>query len=199
MISIAMIEKFHKTQFSFQGSAVGFKCDQVRLHNGKLASREYLTHPGAVAILPFLDSPREVPLLKCRIVLVEQFRYPVRRITLELPAGKIDAGESPRKCLARELKEETGYSTARFNPLISYEPTPAFSQEVIHVFWADRLKKGKSRPDEDEFLRVRTVRFGEMLEKVRQGRIRDSKTALGIVAFAAYACVSKSIPVRTLS
>lgn len=186
-----MIEKFVKTQFFFQGSAVGFKCDQVRLVNRKLALREYLTHPGAVAILPFLDSPREVPFLKCRVVLVEQFRYPVRRVTEELPAGKIDPGEAPLKCLARELKEETGYTAPKFYPLISYEPTPAFSQEVIHVYWADRLKKGKSDPDEDEFLRVKTARFGDLLEKVRKGKIRDSKTALAITAFAAYAALKK--------
>jgi len=186
-----MIERFVKTQFSFQGSAVGFRCDQILLPNRKPAWREYLTHPGAVAILPFLDSPRETPFLKCRIVLVKQFRYPVRRITEELPAGKIDPGEAPLKCLARELREETGYSAPKFHPLISYEPTPAFSQEVIHVFWADRLKKGKSHPDEDEFLSVKTELFGVMLDKVRRGKIRDSKTALAILAFAAYSALGK--------
>jgi len=181
-----MREKFSKINFLYQGSAVGFRCDEIILPNKKKASREFLTHRGAVAVIPFLDSPKNKPLLKCRIVLVEQFRYPVRRITEELPAGKLDKKESLLKCLERELKEETGYTTNKFHHLLSYEPTPAFSQEVIHVYWAENLKKGKSCPDEDEFLRTKIVTFGETLEKIRKGKIRDSKTVAGILAFAVF-------------
>ncbi len=181
-----MIEKFLLNRFTYQGSGAGFKCDVVTLPNKKTASREYLTHAGAVAILPFLDSPKKVPLLKCRLVLVEQFRYPVRKITEELPAGKLDGNEPLLKCLSRELKEETGYSSKKYHPLLSYCPTPAFSQEVIHIYWAENLIQGKSHPDEDEFLRVKIDTFGNVLKKIQQGKIRDSKTVIGILAYSVF-------------
>jgi ADP-ribose pyrophosphatase len=181
-----MKEKFSKCTMSFSGKAVGFKCDEVVLPNGKKAVREYLVHPGAVAIVPLLDSPQKMPLDKCRVVLVRQYRYPAGQITEELPAGKIDPGESALKCLPRELKEETGYSAKCFRPLISFWPTPAFSDEIIHIYWAEGLKKGRSSPDEDEFLDVRIETFGSVLKKIQQGRIRDSKTVIGILAFAQF-------------
>lgn len=176
-----MKEKLFKNLFTFQGRAVGFRCDEVLLPNRQKAWREYLTHPGAVAIVPFLDSPRKKPLLQCRVVMVDQYRYPVHRLTEELPAGKIDPRESPETCLARELKEETGYSTRRFHFLASFWPTSAFSNEVIHVYWAEGLSKGRSNPDDDEFISARTEIFGSVLEKVRAGKIRDSKTVIGIL------------------
>ncbi|OGR94021.1 MAG: hypothetical protein A2902_01780 [Elusimicrobia bacterium RIFCSPLOWO2_01_FULL_64_13] len=185
-----MKEKFLRQYFSYRGRAVGFRCDEVRLPGKKTAWREYLTHPGAVAIIPFLDHPGRVPLRLARVAMVEQFRYPVGRLTEELPAGKLDAGERLAGCLARELKEETGYTGGKFHKLLSYWPTPAFSQELIHIYWAVGLRSGKSRPDEDEFLRVRIDRFGDLLRKIRDGRIRDSKTVIGILAFAQYFKVS---------
>ena len=178
-----MKERFSKCLSSFSGKAVGFRCDEVILPNGKKAVREYLVHPGAVAIVPVLDSPKVVPLEKCRVVLVKQFRYPAGEITEELPAGKIDPGESALRCLPRELKEETGYSAKKFHHLISFWPTPAFSDEIIHIYWAEGLKKGKSRPDDDEFLDVKVETIGNVLKKIRTGKIRDSKTVIGTLAF----------------
>jgi ADP-ribose pyrophosphatase len=177
-----MIEKFSKIKFLYQGSAVGFRCDEVILPNRNKAQREYLTHPGAVAIVPFLDSPRHQPLKHCRVVMVEQFRYPVHKITEELPAGKLDGKEGLVPCVRRELQEETGYTAKKIRPLLSYCPTPAFSQEVIHIFWADDLKHGKNNPDEDEFLRIKIERFSSLIEKIRKGTIRDSKTVIGLLA-----------------
>ncbi|MBI1979866.1 MAG: NUDIX hydrolase [Elusimicrobia bacterium] len=181
-----MVEKIVRNQFTYRGSAVGFKRDEVLLPNRRKAYREYLTHPGAVAILPFLDSPSKVPLERCRVVLVSQYRYPVNKITEELPAGKVDPKESLSSCLNRELKEETGYSTGKFRHMISYWPTPAFSQEKIHIYWADTLKKGISSPDEDEFIHTKIRTFSEVMMKVRKGEIRDSKTVIGILAFALF-------------
>ena len=177
-----MREKFIRTTVHVQGKAVGFRCDEVRLPNGKTAVREFLTHPGAVAVVPFLDSPFRVPLLSARVVMVKQYRYPVGEVTEELPAGKLDGKENPRACLKRELKEETGFSAGRFRKLLSYWPTPAFGNEVIHIFWADGLKKGRASPDEDEFLSRSVVTFGNLLKKIKAGRIRDSKTIIGILA-----------------
>ncbi len=168
----------------YEGSAAGFRCDEIILPDGKKAQREYLTHPGAVAVVPLLDSPYRTPLAQCRVVMVSQYRYPVHRTTEEIPAGKIDGKEPLAKCLARELKEETGYSTKRFRRLISYWPTPAFSNEMIHIYWADSLKKGKSSPDDDEFLEVKTETVRSVLAKIRKGKIRDSKTVIAFLALA---------------
>ena len=181
-----MREKFSLNRFTYQGRAVGFKCDVVKLPNGKNAQREYLIHPGAVAILPFLDSPRTKPLKDCRVVLVQQYRYPVNEITEELPAGKLDPKESVLKCMARELKEETGYTSKKFHFLTAYWPTASFSDELIYIYWAENLKKGKMHPDEDEFLKVKTDSFGNLLKKVKEGKIKDSKSVIGILSYAQF-------------
>lgn len=181
-----MKEKFLKINHQYQGKAVGFRCDEVLLPNRRKAVREYLTHPGAVAVVPFLDSPKKTPLMKARVVLVRQYRYPVGEVTEELPAGKLDGKESLRRCLGRELKEETGYRSKKFHKLVSYWPTPAFANEVIHIFWAENLESGAMSPDEDEFLAVTAEPFGSLLKKVGQGKIRDSKTIIGLLACAQF-------------
>lgn len=184
-----MREKFLKNHFSYDGVAVGFKCDEVLLPNRRKGWREYLIHPSAVAVIPFLDSPRKVPLLKCRIVMVQQYRYPIRRVMEEIPAGKLDKKESTRKCLVRELKEETGYSSDKFYFLTSFYPTGAFSNEQIYVYWTDKLIKGKNNPDEDEFLEVKIDSFENVLKKVKNGEIRDSKTIIAILSFVQFPAV----------
>jgi len=179
-------EKFLKITHQYQGVAVGFRCDEVLLPNKNKAVREYLTHPGAIAVVPFLDSPLKVPLMKARVVMVKQYRYPVNEITEELPAGKLDGKESLMSCLKRELKEETGYSAKRYKKLLSYWPTPAFANEVIHIYWADGLTKGKMQLDDDEFLSCKIDTFGNLLKKIMTGKNHDSKTMLGILACAQY-------------
>ncbi|OGR85342.1 MAG: hypothetical protein A2901_02690 [Elusimicrobia bacterium RIFCSPLOWO2_01_FULL_54_10] len=181
-----MKEKYLRTAVHYKGRAVGFRSDEVLLPNGKKGVREYLDHLGAVAVVPFLDSPFKVPLEKARVVMVKQYRYPVRKITEELPAGKLDKGENILSCIKRELKEETGYTAKRFEKLVSYWPTPAFANEVIHIFWADGLTEGRMKPDEDEFLERLVLPFGKLLEKVRSGEIQDSKTMLGLLACAQF-------------
>src|SRR3989344_4753666 len=119
-----MIEKFLRTSVLYRGRAVGFRCDEVLLPNGKKGVREYLDHPGAVAVVPFLDSPFKVPLERCRVAMVRQYRYAVGEVTEELPAGKLDGKEDLHACLRRELKEETGYTARKFQKILSYWPTP---------------------------------------------------------------------------
>ena len=181
-----MKEKYLRTKVLYRGKAVGFRCDEVRLPNGKSAVREYLDHPGAVAVVPFLDSPFKVPLMKARVVMVKQYRFPVDVLTEELPAGKLDGNENLNSCLRRELKEETGYSAGRFHKLLSYWPTPAFANEVIHIFWADGLKSGKMKPDDDEFIAKSADTFGNLLRKIETGEIMDSKTMIGLLACAQF-------------
>ena len=106
-----LIERLHKRRNIFQGRAVGFNVDEVILPDGKKATREYLAHPGAVAVIPFLD-PRT-------IIMVRQYRHPVGRVTWEIPAGKLAKGENPLSCVRRELEEETGYRAAKVKKLVS--------------------------------------------------------------------------------
>lgn len=167
-------EKLFKRRKIYGGSAVGFSADVVSLPDGKRAVREYMEHPGAVAVLPFLD--------KKNILLVEQYRFPVKEITLEIPAGKLDRGEKPLACVRRELEEETGYYAGRVNKVCSFWPTPAFSDEIIHVYTAGKLVKTKSCPDSDEFIRARACPLEKVLEWIKSGRIRDSKTIIAVLA-----------------
>jgi len=165
-----MKEKYNKTFFDYKGKAVSFTSHEIILPNGKKATREYLVHPGATAVLPFIN--------KDTVVLVNQYRYPVKEITLEVPAGKIDPGETPYNCVMRELKEETGFSAKKIVKLNTFWPTPAFADEVLHVYAAFNLSKAKSSPDEDEFISCRTVPFKKLLEWIRIGKIKDSKTII---------------------
>ena len=141
MISIMKLTAKHREHFvkkvhHHQGHAVGFQIDQIRLPDGKLAQREFLTHPGAVGVLAFAGPDK--------IVLVKQYRHPVRQFTLEIPAGKLGKGENPLACIKRELAEETGYRAGRIRKLLHFWPTGAFSDEVIHLYVADQRDAGES-------------------------------------------------------
>ncbi len=171
-----LIETFVSKKTVWRGNAVDFDVDTVRLPNGKLATREYISHPGAVGVVPFLN--------RDTIVMVRQYRHPVGEVTLELPAGKIDPRESILTCIKRELAEETGYTARTFTPLIRYWPTPAFANEVLHLYVATGLQEGRANADEDEFLEVVKVPFRKAIEMVRRGKIRDSKTVVGLLACA---------------
>jgi ADP-ribose pyrophosphatase len=170
------IEKLSKRRRIYAGKAVHFSADEIILPDGRTASREYMEHPGAVAVIPFLDTRR--------IVLVKQYRYPVQEVTYELPAGKIDPGETLATCVKRELQEETGYRAGTIKKLVSYWPTPAFSNEVIHIYHAGRLSAAEKSPDEDEFIDHVVMDFTRALALVDSGKIRDSKTVIGLLYWA---------------
>jgi ADP-ribose pyrophosphatase len=158
---------------------VDFWADTVRMPGGNLAVREYIGHPGAVAVIARLDRGSDP-----RLLFVRQYRYPVKEVTHEIPAGKLARGEDPRRCVRRELEEETGYRARRVKKLLSYWPTPAFADEVIHIFEASGLYKGRFHPDEDEVIEPVALRLGEALSLIRRGRVRDSKTVVGLLAYA---------------
>ena len=161
------------------GRAVDFWVDTVRLPSGATAVREYLGHPGAVAVVAVSGGTADDP----ELLLVRQYRYPVKEITWELPAGKLDPGESPRACVNRELEEETGFLGRRLRRLLSYWPTPAFANEIIHLYQATELVAGTFAPDADEFIAPVKIRLRRALRLVEQGRIRDSKTSIGLLSF----------------
>jgi ADP-ribose pyrophosphatase len=168
-------EKFFKNERHIQGKAVGFKIDTVRLVNGALAAREYLDHPGAVAVVA-IPKPGH-------IVMVSQYRYPVAQMTWEIPAGKLNKGEKPEICVRRELEEETGYKAGRIRKLLAFWPTAAFANEVIHIYVADKLRKGQSNPDEDEFISCQIWSLKKLYQKIGKGQIQDSKTIIGALAY----------------
>ncbi|MGB2578591.1 ADP-ribose pyrophosphatase [Elusimicrobium simillimum] len=157
----------------FRG-VVGFNLDTVKLINGTTATREYMVHPGASAVLPITNDGK--------VVLVQQYRYPVKSTTWEIPAGKAKKGQSPLACAKAELKEETGYS-GKVKKLISFHPCCAFSDELLHVFIATDLKAGKTNPDEDEFLNVRLFPFKTALKMIEKGEIKDAKTIIALTMY----------------
>lgn len=168
-------EKQHRARLVFSGT-VKFRADTVTLPNGKKSIREFVDHPGAVAVLPVLPDGR--------LVFVRQYRYPVGEATLEVPAGKLhSAKDSPLRRAKAELKEETGYTAGTFRHVVSYWPTPAFSNEVLHVYTASGLKPGAARPDDDEFLTLEILPFKKAWRMVETGTIRDSKTVIALQAW----------------
>jgi len=148
--------------------------DSVRLPDGGSATREYIDHPGAVAI---------VPLLEGDIVLLErQFRYPLGRVMAEIPAGKIDPGEDPLDTARRELREETGHAASEWRHLGTIHPIVAYSNEHIELFLATGLSAAQDPAlDHGEFLETFTLPLAEALEWIRDGRITDSKTMIGLM------------------
>lgn len=173
-----LVEKRAKKNTVYVGKAIDFCVDDVILPNGRKGTREYLDHPGAVAVVPVLANGK--------LVLVRQYRYPVEEVTLEVPAGKFDKGstESVRECLERELKEETGYTARKISHLIDFWPTCAFANEVIRMFVAQGLEPGELDPDEDEFIEKVELPLKTVLAMIKDGRIRDSKTMIAVLAYA---------------
>lgn len=169
------MEKLVKKNKIYTGKAVDFYSDEVSLQNGEHAVREYLGHPGAAAVLPFLD--------RRNIVLVRQYRYPIGKYTYEIPAGKLDKGESPLDCIKRELEEETGYKAKRIEKMLDFYPSTAFSDEILHIYAAFGLVKGESHPDEDEFVSTEIFDFKKAVAMVKSGEIMDSKTVIALLYF----------------
>ncbi|MDR1195599.1 MAG: NUDIX hydrolase [Endomicrobium sp.] len=169
------MEKLLKQNKIYTGKSVDFYSDEVSLPNGQNAVREYLGHPGAAAVLAFLD--------KRNIILVKQYRYAAGKYTYEIPAGKLDAGESPLDCIKRELEEETGYKAKRIEKMINFHPTTAFSTEILYIFAAFGLIKGDKHPDEDEFVSTEIFDFKEAVNMVKSGKIMDAKTIIALLYF----------------
>lgn len=161
------------SEVAFDGRLLKVRRDTVRLHDGSEAWREYILHPGAVMVLAFVDPQT--------ILLERQYRYPKRRHFIELPAGKLDAGEDPLACAKRELIEECGYEAAEWFRIASLEPSIGYADEVIHLFAARGLKHVGHALDEGEHLTTFTAKLSDALEWVRDGVITDSKTAFGLL------------------
>ncbi len=151
-----------------RGSFLHAKRDTVRLPDGSLAQREYLLHPGAVMVVAITDSGQ--------VVLERQFRYPLGRVMIEFPAGKLDAGEDPLACAQRELHEETGYRATAWARAGATHNAIAYSNEIIHLYFAKGLVAGERQLDAGEFLEVFTAPPEALLAAVRDGQVTDAKT-----------------------
>jgi ADP-ribose pyrophosphatase len=170
-----LYEKTIASQSIYEGRIIKVKVDEVLLPNGHTAKREIVNHQGAVAVLPLTDDGK--------MVAVRQFRKPLERTIVEIPAGKLEPGEEPLACASRELEEETGYQAKHFDHLSSFYTSPGFADELLHVYIATGLTKGESRPDEDEFVDVLELTLEEAHELHRSGEIRDAKTVTALFAW----------------
>lgn len=160
------------SELVFDGKLLQVKRDTVRLPDGSTGGREYIEHPGAVCIIPILDSGE--------LVLERQYRYPLRTEMIEIPAGKRDAGEPLLDCARRELLEETGYVADEWRHLMAFHPLIAYSTERIDIFIARGLRHEGASLDAGEFLEVFTAPLEQALEWVKSGRITDAKTIIGL-------------------
>ena len=163
-------EKMISSQTIFEGKIIKVTLDQARLPDGSLAPREVVYHPGGVAVLA-LDEDNTV-------YLVKQYRYPIQQLLLELPAGKLDHGAEENVLLGaqRELSEETGLEAAQWTYLGYTLASPGFCDEALHMYLARGLTRKRQHLDEDEFLDVVTMPFGQLVEQVMDGTITDGKT-----------------------
>ena len=177
-MNLDLTEHFIGSQTLASGGMLTVKCDQVRLPNGNVGQREYVMHPGAVLIIPLLPNGN--------VVLEKQFRYPLHQVFIELPAGKIDAGEDILLTGQRELLEETGYSATEWLAIGHQHPCIGYSDEVIHMYLARGLTLGLHQRDEDEALEVFDVSFADCLGMIQNGQITAGKTIIGLLMAEKY-------------
>jgi len=168
-----LLEQRVESRQVYRGHFLDVRRDLVRLPDGKKAAREYIVHPGAVMVVPLLDDGR--------LLMERQYRYPMGRVMLEFPAGKLDAGEDKLACAQRELAEETGYRAAEWAHAGVLHNAIAYSDEGIEIFFARGLTQGERRLDEGEFLDLVTHTPAELEALAAGGQLTDAKTLIGLL------------------
>ncbi|MEN2766116.1 NUDIX hydrolase [Ornithinibacillus xuwenensis] len=168
-------EKTLKSETIFEGKIVKLQVDDVRLPNGKTSKRELIKHPGAVAIIPITKDNK--------IIFVEQYRKPLEKSIIEIPAGKLEPGEDPERTAIRELEEETGYTTSKLTKVASFYTSPGFADELMHIYITSDLEKLEQPPaqDEDEFVELIELSLDEAKRFVEAERIHDAKTNFAVL------------------
>jgi len=166
-----LIEHTTRSEELFKGKLLHAFRDTVRLPDGSEATREYVKHPGAVVMIPMLDDGR--------LVLERQYRYPLQRVMIEFPAGKLSYGEDPFACAKRELLEETGYVASEWAHAGQLHPVISYSTEFIDIWFARGLTLQEAKLDDEEFLEVFLATPEELFRWCREGTVTDCKTLIG--------------------
>lgn len=167
-----LTEKTISSKLIYEGGMVTLQVDQVELPNGKTSTRDIVKHQGSVGIAAFTDDNR--------ILMVRQFRKALDRVILEIPAGKLEKGEDPKVCAARELEEETGYKAEKIDLISSFYTSPGYTNELKYLYKATNLIEGELNLDEDEFVELEKLTYEECLQAMKSGDICDVKTIFAI-------------------
>lgn len=167
----------------YTGKILNLDMDTVRFPDGSTGKLEIVRHPGASAVVPFLSDPAGADP---QVLLVRQYRYAAEGYLYEIPAGRLDEGESPEECARRELREETGSEAGGMEFLTTFYTTPGFIDEKIHLFMATDLKSGNHEREKDEFLEAAPMPLTRALSLIQEGEIKDGKTIVGLLFAAGY-------------
>lgn len=171
-----MTRHLHETELGsevvYEGVFLKLRRDLARMPDGAQRVREYVEHPGAAAMVPIFPDGR--------ILVERQYRYPLREVFVEIPAGKLDPGETPLQTARRELLEETGYRASEWAPLTRIHPAIGFANEVIDIFLCRELEQVGRELDHGEFLDLEVVTLGWLMDELRAGRLTDVKTQIAV-------------------
>ena len=171
------------SQRIYTGRVINLDVDTVQFPDGSVGELEMVRHPGASAVLPFLSDPGgEDP----QILLIRQYRYAADAFIYEVPAGRLEPGETPESCAHRELQEETGCTAERVERLTTVYTTPGFTDERIHLFMATGLTRGEARREADEFVENVPMTLSRALTMIKDGEIVDGKTAIALMFAAGF-------------
>jgi len=179
-----LFEKRVSSEQVFKGKILTLFYDKVELPNGIIGTREKVSHPGAVAVVPVNK--------KGEIILVKQYRYPVEKILIEIPAGKLDNREPAIECAERELHEEAGVVNGTLEHLATIYTSPGFSDEKMDIFIATEFEEKENNPDQDEFLHIFKAKISDCLEMIENGSICDAKSIIGIMLARDYLLKKKN-------
>ena len=166
------------TERKYNGKILDLDVDTVKFPDGSIGQLEMIRHPGAAAVVPFLD-----PLDSAdpRVLMLRQFRHAADGYLWEIPAGRLEAGEAPEACARRELREEAGVTAGRIESLVPILTTPGFTDERIHLFSAHNLSPVPTAREVDEFMEVHEFRWSEVGRRIRRGEIQDAKTLAALM------------------
>lgn len=162
------------TEHIFKGKIIDLQVDTIQLPDGRTATREIVRHPGAAAV---------VALHEGKLIVVEQYRKPLGKTQIEIPAGKLDPNEQPQLAAARELEEETGYIAVNLTLLNKFYTSPGFADELLYIYFTDQVTVGKQHLDEDEDVIVKLITVEEADQYIASGDISDAKTLLAVYAW----------------
>jgi len=171
-------EKQVESSTLYEGLIVNVRRDIAELHNGARVPREVVEHPGGVGIVPLTPDNK--------VLMVRQYRYPMEETLVEIPAGKLETGEDPLVCAARELSEETGCTAGKIVDLGVIYPSPGFCKESLYIYLALELQQGEPHLDDNEFLSVEPYGFDELTDMIMKNELQDAKSIIGVLKAKLY-------------